>query len=193
VSTGWAVSFMAVKQNMTKIVHLRSLKVSEFCRGIHYHNNSLFLCQPFTKPPEIRKLSLDGRVLMRISAKENGSQLFENPTYLTVHNNFIYVSDKTKLIKLTQQGTFVSTFDDKDLQRPGGLCSIENDQLLVCCMSTNNIFLIKEDCTKVGKLFEKETTGLCGLMSIAYCSDKKEIFLGCTSKEVIGYKITLTE
>ncbi|XP_045161866.2 E3 ubiquitin-protein ligase TRIM71-like [Mercenaria mercenaria] len=111
----------------------REINATGACYGIVRSGDNLVVS--FNTPPEVKILTLDGKVVKKITGHYN----FPDYVAFNPYRNTIYISDVSldTLTCVTTEGKNVSY--DKRLGGPCGVAVDANGQVFVCCRSKNSV------------------------------------------------------
>ncbi|XP_052781717.1 uncharacterized protein LOC128218175 [Mya arenaria] len=160
------------------------VKVDGECRGIDFCDDNLIVS--FTNPVKVVLMDMKGKVKKSVDNDSIGKPLFLKPWYLTVTRESqtppaIYVSDwdTNTITKLSISLEVLQSYQDPIMKSPQGLTAIGDNQLLLCDRDSNNILLLDTLTGKITQLLGKEE-GIEKPYCVAYCSQKKMIFVTCS-------------
>ncbi|XP_052781549.1 E3 ubiquitin-protein ligase TRIM33-like [Mya arenaria] len=174
------IQFVSTQGNVT----LQDVvKVDGQCHGIDFCDDNLIVC--FADPGKVVLMDMKGKVKKSADKDSSGEPLFQYPYHLTVTREsqnppVIYVSDRgtNTITKLSISLEVLHTYQDPILEFPRGLTAVGDNQLLVCGRDSNNILLLDTLTGKITQLLGKKE-GIESLYSVAYCSQKKMMFVTC--------------
>jgi len=113
----------------------------------------------YMKPPAVEVVTQKGKWLHRLDNTSAARELFIYPWNVMVSGDRVFVSDwGTKTITmLSDQFQLLAMFSQPDLlEWPYGIISLNDDQLLVCGMLSNNIVLLQPSSGRMSAILEKK-------------------------------------
>jgi len=113
----------------------------------------------YMKPPAVEVVTQKGKWLHRLDNTSAGRELFIYPWNVTVSGDRVFVSDwgTNTITMLSDQFQLLATFSQPDLlEWPYGIISLNDDQLLVCGMLSNNIVLLQPSSGRMSAILEKK-------------------------------------
>ncbi|KAH3713116.1 hypothetical protein DPMN_072882 [Dreissena polymorpha] len=163
---------------------LTSLYVDGKCECIDFLNGKLYVSFLFTSPSRIDVMTLDGVVVKRLTRDQQGAPLLTWPDYLTVHEDYIFITNywNNTVLKISPEGETVKTYVDSELRWPRGVTSTGDGHILICSRHTNNVHLMTTECEKVGVVLGPRD-GLVGPWSVCYCPKSQTIYVSSYSRK----------
>ncbi|XP_045156728.2 uncharacterized protein LOC123523133 [Mercenaria mercenaria] len=121
-----------------------SMKVDEKCYGISNYEGKLAVT--FQDPAQLKIMDLKGTVLVNVTKKSSGVNIFRYPQCVTTNCHSIYVSDPgmRKVIWLNWRGELLGSYENMGF--PRGLAMLTDGSLFVTDQIDNNILNITGDC-----------------------------------------------
>jgi len=157
----------------------RELTVSGIMYGLTSSRNSLVVS--YHKQPWLEVISMDGTVLHQFD-KSGKSQHFKYPDFMcTTPGGSVFVSDHgtNTITKVDEQLNILQTFTSPLLQKPWGITSAMEDQILVCSSKNHSIVLLQPSTNTMSTLLGKDG-GIAFPNSLAYCPDQKKVYIAST-------------
>ena len=140
----------------------------------------------YTEPPAVEV------VTHRFDNKSADRELFEQPLYVTVSRDRVFVSDfiKNTITMLSDQLQLLATFRQPDLLKwPRGIISLNDDQLLVCGWS-HNIVLLQPSSGRMSAILERKDGVECPA-ALAFCHHSRTLDITpfFTTNSIKRYKL----
>ena len=123
----------------------RKFKIDEFCRGIAYFDEEIYVaCGGGTGEGkgQLRVYSMTGEFIRVIDEDLHGKPIFSSPKDIAINSDGsrVYVSDRDKgVIALSKSGKVKFVFKDQSLKTAFGICMNEKDELFVTGYDSNNV------------------------------------------------------
>ena len=161
----------------------RIIQLDKACWGVEVVDDYTYItCRKgWSGEGEVRILDREGNLINRLGVNQDGSYMFARPNYLTVNtgSNRVYVSDHERqtLTCLHFDGTVAYRYKDRNLNRPRGMCSDDDDNVMVCGEDSNVLHV-------VNALGKKHTTlltaknGLNNPVALAYRNADNVMIIG---------------
>ena len=136
------LQFVAVDYKMRLA---RRFKIDEFCRGIAYHNEEIYVAcggGAGEVKGQLRVYNMTGEIVHVIDEDIHGKPIFSSPKDIAINSDGsrIYVSDRYKgVIALSKSGKVKFVFKDHSLKTAFGICTNQKDELFVTGYDSNNV------------------------------------------------------
>jgi len=153
-------------------------------RGVNVLGSRLVVT--YLGPAAVEVVTQEGKRLHRFDNKSAGRELFKQPWYVAVSGDRVFVSDwsTNTITMLSDQLQLLATFSQPDLlNKPNGIISLNDDQLLVCGMLSNNIVLLQPSSGRMSAILE-EKDGVESPQALAFCHHSRTLYI------VPGYSTT---
>ena len=160
----------------------RSISVSGnySCWGVAVTSDRIYVSQWRSGSSGVLILDSNGKELNNITTCQTNIKL-RRLFYVTLNRsgNKLYVSDcdTNQLTCMAAEGKPIFTYSDPDLKCPRGIVVDEDDNILLCGESSNNIHVIKSDGTK-HKVLLSSTDGIKSPCGMAYCLSSRKLAIG---------------
>ena len=172
----------------------RALQLLEkWCWGIDVIGQEIYVsCDSGKNDGDIRVLDIHGtNVKRQYGCKEDGHHLFMRPFHISVsstgENIFVSESGTNSLTCLNVAGGKISntyTYKDADLKIPRGVYCDDEDNVILCGHSSNNIQVVTPDGKKHHTLLSSQD-GLVRPESVAYRKTDDTLVVGCFKSDHI--------
>ena len=156
----------------------RKFKIDEFCRGIAYHDEEIYVAcggGVGEAKGQLRVYNMTGELVKVIDEDIHGKPIFSSPKDIAINNEGtrIYVSDRDKgVIALGKSGKVKYVFNDSVLKTAFGICTNEKDELFVTGYDSNNVIHVGPN----GKMLGEVLTAAEGLVKpISMCCHENPI------------------
>ena len=167
----------------------RVMQLNKKCWGVHLTGDNIFTtCHNNPGQAEVRILDLDGNLLRKLGAKQDGSSMFITPSYIAVSQSkkkiFISDIDGISITCLTMDNKVIYQYKDDNMKGSLGLYCDGEDNILVCGEDSNNVQVI----TAEGKTQRDLITSRDGLespYSISYRERDDTLVVGCCDSDHI--------
>jgi len=130
-------------------------------------------------PPAVEVVTQEGKRLHRFDNKSACRELFEQPWYVAVSGDIVFVSDWSThaITMLSDQLQLLATFSQPDLLNvPHGIISLNDDQLLVCGRWSDNIVLLQPSSGRMSAILE-EKDGVELPVALAFCNHSRTLYI----------------
>jgi len=141
----------------------------------------------YRDPPAVEVVTQEGKRLHRFDNKSAGRKLFEQPCYVAVPGDRVFVSDWSTdtITMLSDQLKLLATFSQPDLLHwPQAIISLNDDQLLVCGWESDNIVLLQPSSGRMSAILERKD-GVEFPVALAFCHHSRTLYIG------LGYGTTI--
>ncbi|KAL4233066.1 hypothetical protein ACF0H5_007752 [Mactra antiquata] len=139
----------------------RRLKLDEYCRGIAYKSNHLYVTVGGGEGEiqgQLRVYSLHGALVRVYEVDAQGKPFFISPKDVIISDDGsrFFVSDlKRGVVILTKDGRLVAVFNDLSLKSTLSLCINGKGDLFISGSHSNNIIQITADGKKIGEVLNE--------------------------------------
>lgn len=163
------VQFVGVAD--TKLSLEKRFKIDEYCRGIAYKSDQLYITVGGGEGEihgQLRVYSMHGGLLRIYEEDVQGKPFFSSPGFIVINDegSRIHVSDHKKgVVTITKDGRSVSVFHDQCLKNPLGLCMDGKGNLFVSGRDSNNVIQFTADGRKIVEVM-KESDGITRPLAI---------------------------
>ena len=136
----------------------RKFKIDEFCRGIAYHDEEIYVaCGGGVGEDKgrLRVYNMIGEFVRVIDEDIHGKPIFSSPKDIVINNDGtrIYVSDRDRgVIALGKSGRVKYIFNDPALKTAFGICTNEKDELFVTGYDSNNVIHVGPNGKMLGEV-----------------------------------------
>ena len=171
-----------------------AIKLDKQCWGVRVSGQKIYVsCHTAKKDGEVRVLDKLGDLKRRLEIKEDGSNLFYSPYYITVSPaaDKIFVSDWDRQIVTCMKvdGSIVYQYKKAAVHTPGGLYCDDGDNIMVCGYYSNNIHMISTDGEKYVPLLSSDD-GLVRPGSVAYRKSDDTLVVCCHGSNMVVYQLS---
>ena len=141
-----------------KLKPSRKFKIDEFCRGIAYHDEEIYVaCGGGVGEDKgrLRVYNINGEFVRVIDENIHGKPIFSSPKDIAINNDGtrIYVSDRDRgVIALGKSGKVKYIFNDPSLKTAFGICTNEKDELFVTGYDSNNVIHVGPNGKMLGEV-----------------------------------------
>jgi sugar lactone lactonase YvrE len=190
------IQFVAIENMAMKLD--KRFKIDEYCRGIAYHNDRLYVTVGGGEGEihgQLRVYSMSGD-LVRIYAEDIHSKpFFILPGQVIVNDDgsrFHVADHKRGVVTVTKDCRQASIFTDRALKSPFGLCMDGKGNLYVSGEDSNNVIQFSADGRKISEVL-KEEDGILHPLAIC-CHESVNTRLIVTMENSLTVKVfTLQE
>ncbi|XP_045199095.2 uncharacterized protein LOC123553451 [Mercenaria mercenaria] len=190
------IQFVAVAE--TKLTLDKRFKIDEYCRGIAYKNNQLYITVGGGEGEihgQLRVYSMHGGLLRIYEEDVQGKPFFSSPGFIVINDDGLrfHVSDHKKgVVTVTKDGRLASVFNDHCLKNPLGLCMDGKGNLFVSGRESNNVVQFTADGKKMCEVLT-EADGITSPLAIC-CHESVNTRLLVTMENSFTMKVfTLQE
>jgi len=176
VTLGWAQNVQLIKIKGNKLVKDKVLEVNGYVCGITTSGDNLVVT--YVRQPWLEAISTDGKVLQQFHSTGK-TQHFKCPDFITTSpDGTLWVSDQgnNTITKMDASLTILQTFTSPLLEWPRGITAVTEDEILVCSQGNNSLVLL-QPITNTWSTLLLEDDGIKKPYSLAYCSQKRKIFV----------------
>ena len=195
-------NFIVTMPGLLQFIQVPSLKLSrtivvgEACWGVAVAAGKIFVScnNPDDKVGHIRVYDLEGRDLgKRLGINPDGSNMFCHPWYVAVASSGdkIFVSDyDTDTVScLTSDGKIVYQYGDGEMRLPQGLLVDENDNVIVCAISSNTVQVITSAGLKHKTLLSSKD-GISHPWCVSFRPSDGTLVIGGWNNKLLVYKMS---
>ncbi|XP_045161865.2 uncharacterized protein LOC123526684 [Mercenaria mercenaria] len=178
--SAWKIKILNVPDG-GNLKFVREINAKGACYGIVRSGANLVVS--FNTPPVVKILTLDGKVVKKIT----GDYKFPDYVAFNPYRNTIYISDFSldTVTCVTIEGKVVS--DGKHLGGPCGVAVDASGQVLVCCRSTNSVLQLLKGSKRPHELLHK-SDGIRYPQCIAV-SEQNTLFVGLADDKVKMFQL----
>jgi len=172
---GRKIQMIKVKDNTLTLGKV--LAVSKDIQGITSCRKSLVAS--YWEAPWLEVISMNGKVLKQFD-KRGKSQHFKWPTFIcTTPGGLLLISDhRTNTITMVDESlNILQTFTSPLLEKPSGITTVTEDQILVCSEGNHSIMLLQPSTNTMSTVLEHEDGGIESPNLLAYCPDQKKVYV----------------
>lgn len=140
----------------------KRFKVDEYCRGIAYNNNRLFITVGGGEGEihgQLRVYSMSGDLLRIYEEDSQGKPFFASPGLIVVNDDgsrFHVADHKRGVVTVTKDARLASIFSDRSLIAPFGLCVDGRGNLYVSGQESNNVVQFTADGRLVSEVLRED-------------------------------------
>jgi len=190
---GKKVQFIDVKHMKTDTLTLGTrINVGGNAFGIKALDNRLVVT--FNDPSAVEVITMQGLTLHRIDKTSTGRKLFDKPWYVAVSsdNSRVFVSDwiVNTIIILDAQLQLIAAFSQVVLNSPGGIISLNEDQLLVSGQLPHAVILLQVSSGRMSAILGEED-GIDWPRAQAFCHDTNTLYIaaGTLTTSIQRYRL----
>jgi hypothetical protein len=181
------VHFASCEEELTLT---RTIKTDFECCGLAFAKGNLYISD---RSVFVYVYSLSGRKLQQFNIDQPGDQLYRyiNSISISRDGSRIYIADGyNELIILEGKGTAVGNFKDQVLSEPSGSCVTEEDSLLVCGCSSNNVLQFGRDGELLGEVLKADDSRT-GMQAICCTQHTDQMLIGSNSNYIKIYDLEI--
>ena len=140
----------------------RKFKIDEFCRGIAYHDEEIYVAcggGVGEDKGQLRIYNMTGEFVRVIDEDIHGKPIFSSPKDIAINSEGtrIFVSDRDRgVIALSKSGKVKYVFKDPALKTAFGICTNEKDELFVTGYDSNNVIHVGPNGKILGEVLTAE-------------------------------------
>jgi sugar lactone lactonase YvrE len=155
----------------TKLTLDERFKIDEYCRGIAYKSDQLYITVGGGEGEihgQLRVYSMHGGLLRIYEEDVQGKPFFTSPGFIVINDDGsrVHVTDHKKgVVTITKDGRLASVFHDKCLKNPLGLCMDGKGNLFVSGRDSSNVIQFTADGRKIAEVLS-ETDGITQPLAI---------------------------
>lgn len=126
-----------------KLTFHRSIDIGRLCHGVSVSRDHIFVSS-IENGSVVLKLNKQGEILRTFNRSVIGRDF--NLTFFVAASLLtgkLFISEDTKLTCITATGSLLFSYSDENLGKFRGVIVDDEDNALVCCMSSNNIYVIR--------------------------------------------------
>lgn len=190
------VQFVAIDDTKMKLD--KRFKIDEYCRGIAYKDNMLYITVGGGDGEihgQLRVYSMHGGLLRIYEEDMQGRPFFMSPGFIVINDEgsrFHIADQKRGVVTVTKDGRLASVFHDPCLKFPLGLCMDGTGNLFVSGRDSDNVVQFTADGKKVCEVL-KESGGISKPLAIC-CHESVNARLMVTMENSFTVKVfTLQE
>ncbi|XP_045186744.2 uncharacterized protein LOC123544745 [Mercenaria mercenaria] len=165
----------------------RSFTLDQYCRGIRYANDTLFITGEGPESNELRTYTLSGGPLKTFKIDSQGNDLFDCIFHLAFSLDLsrIYVADTgLGMITLDEEGNKLSTVSEEKLVEIFGVSTGDCGELFMCGRHSHNVSQTDRNGTLVKEILT-QSDGLSDPVSVTFITDPRRLIVTCENSNTI--------